>query len=107
MGAQALLIGAVILFASDTKEDGGREVGAEVQNIQAAFNRGDVATVRGLMTEDLLTVLPYARFANAAEQLKVLSAWKISDYKIEGLRVKALTGDVALVSYRATIKGTY
>ena len=27
--------------------------------------------------------------------------------KLEGLKVKALTKDVALVSYQATIKGTY
>jgi uncharacterized protein (TIGR02246 family) len=107
MGTQALLIGAVILFASDTKEDVAREVERAVQTIQAAFNRGDAATLRGLMAEDLVTVLPYARFSNAADLLKVLSAWKYSDYKIEGLRVKALTGDVALVTYQATIKGTY
>jgi hypothetical protein len=36
-----------------------------------------------------------------------LSDWKTSEYKIEGLKVKTLTKDVALVSFQATIKGTY
>jgi hypothetical protein len=30
-----------------------------------------------------------------------------SNYKIEGLKVRSITPDVALVSYRATITGTY
>ena len=32
---------------------------------------------------------------------------KFSEYKIEGLTVKALAKDVALASYQATITGTY
>ena len=78
-----------------------------VRAIQAAFNKGDVGTLKGMMTEDHVAVLSYARFANAADQLKVLSHWKFSEYKIDGLKAKPVTMDVALVLYRATIKGTY
>ena len=64
-------------------------------------------TLKGHMTEDHVTILTCARFANTADQLKVLSDWKFSEYKIDALKVKTLTKDVALVSYQATIKGTY
>ena len=77
------------------------------QTIQKAFDKDDVDTLKGLMTKDHVTILTYARFDNASDQLKVLSDWKTSEYKIDGLKVKTLTKDVALVSYHATIKGTY
>jgi uncharacterized protein (TIGR02246 family) len=107
MGLQALLTGAVVLFAADTEAGLAQEVERAVQAVQAAFNRGGGEALKGLMTEDHVTILTYAQFANAADQLRVLSSWRCSEYKIAGVRVKALTRDVALVSYRATIKGTY
>ena len=63
--------------------------------------------LKQLMTEDHVTILTYAQFSNTADQLQVLADWKFTEYKMEGLKVKALTKDVALVSYEATIKGTY
>jgi uncharacterized protein (TIGR02246 family) len=108
MGRRALLIGTAVLFCAvqagaDTAEDVERSVRALLK----AFNKGDVDTVKGLMTEDHVAILSYARFANRADQLKALADWKISEYKTGALKVKALTGDVALVSFRATIQGTY
>ena len=47
------------------------------------------------------------RASARADLLKVLGELKISEYKMDGLKVKTLTKDVALTSYRATIKGTY
>jgi ketosteroid isomerase-like protein len=108
MGLRCLLIGtAILLLAVQARADTGEEVEDAVRTIQRAFNKGDVDTLKGLMTEDLTTILTYARFSSAADQLKVLSDWKFSEYKIDGLKVKPLTKDVALVSYTATIKGTY
>jgi uncharacterized protein (TIGR02246 family) len=108
MRLQPLVIVAVaVLSSGDTREDVAKEVEGAVHAIQTAFNKGDVDTLKRLMTEDHVTILTYARYSNAADQLKVLSDWKFSAYKIDGLRVKALTSDVALVWYQATIKGTY
>jgi uncharacterized protein (TIGR02246 family) len=107
-GITISLIGtAVILLAGQARADTAKEVERSVRAIQAAFNKGDVDTLKGLMTEDHVTTLTYARFANTADQLEVLSEFKFSEYKIDGLKVKALTNDVVLVSYQATIKGTY
>ena len=108
MGLRCLLIGtSILLLAVQARADTAEEVEDAVRTIQRAFNKGDVETLKGLMTEDLTTILTYARFSSAADQLKVLSDWKFSEYKIDGLKVKPLTKDVALVSYSATIKGTY
>src|SRR5262245_57901838 len=108
MGLQALVVAAgAVLSTGDAQEDVAKEVERAVHAVQTAFNKGDVDTLKRLMTEDHVTILTYARFSNAADQLKVLSDWKFSAYKIDGLKVKVLTKEVAFVSYQATIKGTY
>jgi ketosteroid isomerase-like protein len=108
MRLQALLIGAVLVLpAAGSAADEAQDVERAVRAIQTAFNQGDVDTLKGMMTEDHVTVLSYARFSSAADQLKVLSQWKFSEYKVDGLKTKPVTSDVALVWYRATIKGTY
>ena len=107
MRLRHLLIGtAVLLVAVQVRADTAEDVERSVQTILKAFNKGDVDTVKGLMTKDHVVILTYARFDNGADQLKVLSNWKTSEYKIDGLKVKTLTKDVALVSFQATIKGT-
>ena len=108
MGLRSVLIGtAVLLLAVQARADSADEVERARQTIQTAFNKGDVDTLKSLMTEDLITTLAYARFTDRAELLKVLGELKISEYKMDGLKVKTLTNDVALTSYLATIKGTY
>jgi uncharacterized protein (TIGR02246 family) len=108
MGLRSFLIGtAVLLLAVQARADTADEVKRARQTIQTAFNKGDVDTLKSLMTEDLMTTLAYARFTNRADLLKVLGELKISEYKVDGLKVKTLTNDVALTSYRATIKGTW
>src|SRR5262245_25607479 len=89
---------AAALFVADSKDDLAKELEPAVRTIQAAFNKGDVATLRRLMTEDHVTILSYAQFSSAADQLRVLSDWKFSAYEIDGLAFKALGKDVALVS---------
>jgi uncharacterized protein (TIGR02246 family) len=108
MGLRSFLIGtAALLLAVQARADTADEVERARQTIQTAFNKGDVDTLKSLMTEDLITTLAYARFTDRADLLKVLGELKISEYKMDGLKVKTLTNDVALTSYRATIKGTY
>ena len=108
MELRHLLIGtAVLLLAVQVRADTAEEVERSVRSIQTAFNKGDVDTLKGLMIKDHVAILSYARFDNAADQLKVLSDWKTSEFKVDGLKVKTLTRDVALVSFQATIKGTY
>jgi uncharacterized protein (TIGR02246 family) len=83
------------------------EVERSVRSIQAAFDTGDREIVRGLMTEDHVSIMTYTHSSNAAELLKSISDYNFSEYKISEQRVKPLTRDVALASHHATIKGTY
>src|SRR5262249_24977174 len=98
---------AMVVPTVHVRADVAQEVERAVRTVQTAFNKGDVDTLKKLITADHTTILTYARFTNAADQLKVLADFKFAEYKIEGLKVKVLTKDVALVTYRATIKGTY
>jgi uncharacterized protein (TIGR02246 family) len=107
MGLHSLLIVAAGLLPATEAKGVSEEVERAVWAVQTAFNKGDVDGVKKLVTEDHVTLLSYARWSNAADQLKVLDAFKFSEYKIDDLKVKPLTKDVALVTYRATIKGTY
>jgi uncharacterized protein (TIGR02246 family) len=102
-----LMVAAGTLPAADAKGDVAAEVERAVRAVQTAFNKGDVEAVRKLLTEDHVALLTYAHFSNAADQLKVLADFKFSKYKIDDLKVKPLTGDVAQVIYRATITGSY
>jgi ketosteroid isomerase-like protein len=102
-----LIVTSGALAAAGAKEDVAKDVKQAKYAVQTAFNKGDADAVRQLLIEDHVTLLSYAQFSNAADQLKVLSDWKFSEYRIDDLTVKPLTGDVAQVTYRATIKGTY
>jgi ketosteroid isomerase-like protein len=102
-----LMVAAVTPPTADARGDVAAEVERAVMAVQSAFNKGDADAVRKLLTEDHVALLSYAHFSNAADQLKVLSDFQFSEYKIDDLKVKPLTGDVAQVTYRATIKGTY
>jgi len=102
-----MLAMAIALSAVQGNDDVAKDVERAVHAVQTAFNKGDVATLQTLMTEDHVTVLTYAQFSNAPSQLKVLSDFKFSTYRIDDLVVKPLSDDAALVTYRATIKGTY
>src|SRR5262245_17669223 len=98
----------VAVFAADARAAEplkGLEVA--VNTIQKAFDTGDADTLAKLMTEDHVTVLSYAQFSTAADQLKVLSEFKFAEYDVSDLKAKRLAKDVALVRYRAAIKGTY
>jgi hypothetical protein len=108
MGLYSLLIVAAgSVPAANADGDVAAEVKRAKQAVQTAFNKGDADAVRKWLIPDHVTLLTYARFTNTADQMKVLSHWKFSEYKITGLKVKPLTKDVALVTFRATIKGTY
>jgi hypothetical protein len=59
MGLRDLLIGtAVLLLAVQVRADTAEEVERSVQTIQKAFDKGDVDTVKGLMTKDHVAIRP-------------------------------------------------
>ena len=102
-----LIVTAGVVAPPDEKPDVAKDVERAVHSIQTAFNNGDVDTLRVLMTDDHLTLLAYAHFSNREDQLKLLSEFKFSAYRIDDLQVRSLTETVVVVTYRATIRGTY
>jgi hypothetical protein len=83
------------------------EVERSVRSIQAAFDKKDRETLRGLMTEDHVSIMTFDHTSNAGELMKSLPDYNFSEYKISEQRIKLLTQEVALASHHATIKGTY
>src|SRR5262245_48938412 len=105
---RSLLIGAATLLITGQARTGpGEEVERSLYAIQTAFNKGHVDLLKGLMTEDHVSVMTYARISGAAQLLKSLGDFKFSEYKISALKVKMVTKDVAVASHQAAIKGTY
>src|SRR5262245_40925171 len=104
---RALLIGAALLLAGQARADTADEVKRSVHVIQEAFNKGDAEKLKGLMTEDHVSVLTYARITGAAALLKSLGDFKFTEYRISDQKVRDVTRDVAIVSHLAAIKGTY
>ena len=102
-----LIVAAGIVAAPDETPDVVGDVQRAVRSVQTAFNKGDVDTLRALMTDDHVTVLTYAHFSNREDQLKLLSEFRFSTYKIAGLRVRSLSPELGLVTYKAVIQGTY
>src|SRR5262249_13988124 len=86
MGLYGLLIvtAAAVAAPGETPDVAG-DVERAVRSIQSAFNKGDVDTVRVLMTDDHLTILPYAHFSSREDQLKLLSEFQFAEYQIDGL----------------------
>lgn len=66
------------------------EVERSVRSIQAAFDKGKRETLRGLMTEDHVSIMTYTHSSNAAELLKSISDYNFSEYKISEQRVNPL-----------------
>src|SRR5262245_3709999 len=105
---RTLLIGmAALLIAGEARADKAEEVERSVHTIQTAFNTRVLEALKALMTEDHVSILTYDQTSSAAGLLKSLGDYKFSEYRISGLKVRTVTKDVALASYRATIKGTY
>jgi uncharacterized protein (TIGR02246 family) len=102
-----LLVVAGAFPEAQADQDTAKEVQNAVRTVQAAFDRGDKDLLRRYLTPDHASILPYARITSTEDLLKHLSDFKFAEYKIEDLQVKLLTPDVALVSQRATIQGTY
>jgi hypothetical protein len=65
----------------------------------------ETATLRGLMTEDHVSIMTYAYSSNAGELLRSLSDYDFSEYKISEQQVKFLIQEVAIASHHATSKG--
>jgi len=85
-----------------------QEVKKALGALNDAFQKGDAAAVKKLMTDDHVAVTPsYGGPQKRDEQLASLPDLKLTEYVVGTLRVKLLGQDAALVTYPLTMKGTY
>jgi uncharacterized protein (TIGR02246 family) len=85
-----------------------REVKQALGVLNEAFEKGDAAAIRKLMTDDHRAVTSfYGGAVNRDEQIASVPQLKLTEYKAEEMRVTLLGRDAALVAYRLTMKGTF
>ncbi len=112
MARQIILIvlGTLLVVAegrADVRKDVRKEVEKAKQVLQAAFKSRDANVIRQRTTADHLSITTLYQFLSQADQLKALSDYKFSSYKIAGLQVIPLTKDVVQLTFRADIEGTF
>lgn len=99
---------AVVTAVMIGQADAAAEVEKAIQALNQAFERGDPKVIERLMTANHVAVTPYYGGPQSrAAQLKTLADLKMSEYTPANLKVTLLGPDVALVTYRLALKGTY
>src|SRR5262249_20580309 len=102
-----ILIAGLLVAAQARAQDVAKDVEAAVHAIQAAYDKGDVKALEGMMTANHVAITSYLQYFDRADHLAHLSNSRISKYEIRDVRVTVVGQEVALVTYRATIAGTY
>ena len=101
-----IVLGSLLVVA-----EGGADVGEEVENakqaLQAAYNSRDANVIEQRTTADHLAITTGFQFFSQADQLTALSDFNLSSYEVAGLQVIPLTEDVAQLTFRADIEGTF
>ena len=102
-----LIVLGSLLVVAEGRADVRKEVVKAKQVLQAAFKSRDADVIRQRTTADHLSISTLYQFFSQADQLKALSDYKFSSYKIVGLQVIPLTKDVVQLTFRADIEGTF
>jgi ketosteroid isomerase-like protein len=100
---------AVALAAPCRADDAAAdEVSAAIGKLNKAFEKGDAAALKQLMTADKVAVTGYYGGAvTRDEQIKSLPKLKLSEYRPGKMRIKLLGKESALVTYELEMKGTF
>jgi hypothetical protein len=85
-----------------------KEVERALAELNQAFAKQDVPTIKRLMAEDHVAITPYYNgLATKEEQLKTLAELKTSGYKSSQLKIALIAKDTARITYQLSQKGTY
>jgi uncharacterized protein (TIGR02246 family) len=98
-----LLLGAGAPGDGQAVDDVKKAIGA----LNEAFEKGDAAAVKKLMTDDHVAVTPHGGAQKRDEQVASLPDLKLTEYSPGAMRVTVLGRDAALVTYPLSMKGTY
>ena len=104
----SIAVGFLLGVAQAGEDPAMREVKQGLAALNDAFEKGDSASVKKLMTDDHIAVTPYyGGPVKRAEQLSSLPHLKLTEYTAGAVQVHLLGRDIALVSYPLTMKGTF
>jgi ketosteroid isomerase-like protein len=85
-----------------------KEVEKAIADLNNAFAKADVPTIKRLMGDDHVAITPYYNgLATKEDQLKSLAELKISEYKPSQLKIALVAKDTVRITYQLTQKGTY
>ena len=102
-----LVVLGSLLIVAEARADLSEEVENARQVLRAAFNSGDTEVIEQRTTTDHLAITTGFQFFSQADQLTTLSDYNLSSYEVAGLQVIPLTEDVAQLTFRADIEGTF
>ncbi|MFC5006915.1 nuclear transport factor 2 family protein [Dactylosporangium cerinum] len=84
-----------------------RELAAAVAELRTAFVEHDRDKVAGLVTDNHVSIMSYARFDGRTQLLDHFDDFAFRSLPTEDLTTTPLGPDGALVSFRSTLDGTY
>jgi hypothetical protein len=105
--ALAVLVLAASAPAAEKEAETLRGLEAAVKALDAAFVKRDEAAIKGLVTADHIATTTYYGTLDLDGQLKALPDTEVTDYKQSDMKLKSLTPDVALVTYRVALAGKF
>lgn len=97
---------ALSLIAADDAGSA-KDVEKALQQLNDAFVSRDAAVLKKLMTDDHISITPYAGRESRDEQIDALPKYKIEKYSTEGMKSQALGKNAVLLTYVVKYKGTY
>ncbi len=107
MNANLLIVG--LLLGAQVQGEAGAEkdVRQALIKLNEAFGKGDADTIKAMLTEDHVAVLAVGIRQTRADALRQPADPKYTAYQTLDLKVTLLSEDVALLTFRAKVKGTY
>ncbi len=84
-----------------------KEVVKALRQLNDAFVSRNAGVLKKLMTEDHVSITPYAGKEGRAKQIEALTNFKIEKYSTEGMKSQTVTKDSVLLTYVVNYNGTY
>lgn len=85
-----------------------KDVERAIAELNNAFAKQDVATIKRLLADDHVAITPYYNgLATKEDQLKNLADLKMTEYQSSQVKITLVAKDTARITYQLAQKGTY
>lgn len=102
-------LAVVLCLGADAADDKAikKELVDVLLKLNNAFGARDPKAIKPLITDDHLAVVSLGEKRLGREELAHLDDYTFSSYETRDIEVKSLSKDVALMTYRILVKGTF